>query len=127
MFGEKTVKLARIVNCKADAVMKHPELGLILEKAKQSLCDLYQERLQCIVLYGSQARGDSRLDSDIDLLVVLNAPVNPYHEIDRTSHFIAQLCLEFDVVISRHFISVETFQTLDNPFLSNVRREGIAV
>ncbi|MFG6096716.1 nucleotidyltransferase domain-containing protein [Leptothoe sp. ISB3NOV94-8A] len=107
--------------------MKHPELALILENVKRYLYDLYQEQLQNIILYGSQAREDSQLDSDIDLLVVLNTPVNPYQEIDRTSQFIAQLCLEFDVVISRNFISMEKFQSADNPFLSNVRREGVVV
>ncbi|MGD1951279.1 MAG: nucleotidyltransferase domain-containing protein [Leptolyngbyaceae cyanobacterium] len=107
--------------------MKHPELALILENVKKYFYDLYQEQLQNIILYGSQARGDGQLDSDIDLLVVLNTPVNPYQEIDRTSQFIAQLCLEFDVVISRHFISMEKFQAEDNPFLSNVRKEGMVV
>ena len=107
--------------------MKHPELALILENVKKYFYDLYQEQLQNIILYGSQARGDGQLDSDIDLLVVLNTPVNPFQEIDRTSQFIAQLCLEFDVVISRHFNSMEKFQAEDNPFLSNVRKEGMVV
>ncbi|NEZ56260.1 nucleotidyltransferase domain-containing protein [Adonisia turfae] len=107
--------------------MKHPDLALILEKVKQFLSNLYQERLQSIILYGSQAREDSRSDSDIDLLVVLNEQVNPYQEIDRTSQFIAHLCLEFDVVISRHFISVEKFHTENNPFLSNIKKEGMTV
>ncbi|MEM9264273.1 MAG: nucleotidyltransferase domain-containing protein [Cyanobacteria bacterium P01_F01_bin.13] len=107
--------------------MKHPELATILEKVKQFLDDLYQENLQNIMLYGSQARGDSRIDSDIDLLIVLKTPVNPYQEIDRTSQFIANLCLDFDVVISRHFISIDKFQSADNPFLSNVKREGMIV
>lgn len=107
--------------------MKHPELSLILKKVKQSLSSLYQEQLQSLILFGSQARGDNRSDSDIDLLVVLNGPVNPYQEIDRTSQFIAQLCLEFDVVISRHFISTEQFQSANNPFLSNVRKESVIV
>lgn len=107
--------------------MKHPELALILEKVKQFLSSLYQEELQSLILFGSQARGDSRSDSDIDLLVVLNAPVNPYEEIDRTSQFIANLCLEFDVVISRHFISAEQFQAKNTPFLSNITKEGVAV
>ena len=114
-------RLLRLTN----ALMKHPELALILEKVKLFFSSLYQERLQGIVLYGSQAREDSRADSDIDLLVVLNDPVNPYQEIDKTSQFIANLCLEFDVVISRHFISTEKFQTANNPFLSNIRKEGM--
>lgn len=107
--------------------MQHPELTVILQKVKQFLVSLYQERLQDVVLYGSQARQDSQLDSDIDLLVVLDALTSPYQEIDKTSQFIADLCLEFDVVISRHFISTEKYQTGNTPFLTNVKKEGILV
>ncbi|MEO0397550.1 MAG: nucleotidyltransferase domain-containing protein [Cyanobacteria bacterium P01_A01_bin.137] len=107
--------------------MQHPELTVILQKVKQFLVSLYQERLQDLVLYGSQARQDSQPGSDIDLLVVLDALTSPYQEIDKTSQFIADLCLEFDVVISRHFISTEKYQTGNTPFLANVKKEGILV
>ncbi len=49
-----------------------------------------------MVLYGSQARGDARPDSDIDLLVVLKGEVNPGAEIQKTSHIRANLSLEND-------------------------------
>ncbi len=65
--------------------MQHPKLTVILQKIKQFLVSLYQERLQDVILYGSQARQDSQLDSDIDLLVVLDALISPYQEIDKTN------------------------------------------
>ena len=61
------------------------------------------------------------------ITVVLNAAVNPYREIDKTSQFIAQLCLDYDVLISRHFISVDRFNTGQTPFLKNVKDEGVTV
>ena len=36
---------------------------------------LYGDRLTQMVIYGSQARGDAHPDSDIDVLVILKAPV----------------------------------------------------
>ncbi|MEM9808410.1 MAG: hypothetical protein AAF959_24360 [Cyanobacteria bacterium P01_D01_bin.56] len=60
-------------------------------------------------------------------MVVLDALTSPYQEIDKTSQFIADLCLEFDVVISRHFVSIEKYQTGNSPFLANVKKEGILV
>lgn len=107
--------------------MPEKQLDIILQKVKEALGDFYQDRIDSIVLYGSQARGDATPDSDIDILVVLKSAVNPYLEIDRTSEFIANLCLEYDAVISRHFISVEKFYGQNTPFLHNVKREGIVL
>jgi len=107
--------------------MKYTQRNVILESLKQYLQTLYGEQLQAVILYGSQAREDAHESSDIDILVVLDAPINPYREIDRTSEFIAQLCLDNDVVISRHFISSDKFQNASNPFLQNIRNEGILV
>lgn len=107
--------------------MKHTQRNAILKSVKQYLQALYSDQLKAVMLYGSQAREEAHEFSDIDILVVLDAPVNPYREIDRTSEFIAQLCLDNDVVISRHFISTEKFQNARNPFLQNIRKEGILV
>ena len=78
-------------------------------------------------MYGSQAREDATEYSDIDILVVLKSTINPYDEIDKTSEIIADLCLEYDVVISRHFISSEKFNNQNTPFIYNVKKEGIMI
>ena len=105
--------------------MVNPQLAVILEKVKSKFQEYYQDQLASLILYGSQARGDAKQDSDIDLLVVLRNVINPYQEIDKTGDFIVDLCLDYDVVISRHFISLDAFQTQDSPFLANVKREGV--
>lgn len=107
--------------------MKHPQLEQILTTVKGYLTNLYQDRLQAMILYGSQARGDSHDASDIDILVVLDEMTSPYLEIDKTGDFIADLSLKHGIVVSRHFISTEKFHSDNNPFLSNIRKEGILV
>ena len=99
----------------------------ILEETKQALLNFYQDQLESIILYGSQARGDARENSDIDILVVLKSAINPYKEIDKTSEIIAQICLKYDVVISRHFISSATFNNQITPFIYNVKKEGVLI
>ena len=107
--------------------MNRPQLQIILHKVKQSLSKFYQDQLEKIILYGSQARGDATEYSDIDILVVLKSAINSYDEIDKTSKVIADLCLEYDVVISRHFISSEKFENQNTPFICNVKKEGIII
>jgi predicted nucleotidyltransferase len=88
---------------------------------------LYGERLVQLILYGSQARGDAKPDSDIDILVVLDGQIQAGREIARTSEFIAALCLDKTVVISSAFASAIRFQQEKSPFFLNVRREGVPI
>jgi len=107
--------------------MQHPQLKEILNKVKQLFINLYKDKLEAIILYGSQARKDAKEFSDIDLLVILKSNINPYQEIDNTSKIIAQICLDYDVVISRHFISLEKYKNSKTPFIYNVEKEGIII
>ena len=107
--------------------MKNQNLDRIVSLVKQWFSEHYQENLEELILYGSQARGDAQEYSDIDVLIVLKKAFNYREEIDRTSQFIADLSLEYDTVISRAFISAQRFQEENSPFLLNVRREGISL
>ncbi|NJK76809.1 MAG: nucleotidyltransferase domain-containing protein [Microcoleus sp. SU_5_6] len=99
----------------------------MLAELRQYFNELYGDRLVQLILYGSQARGDAKPDSDIDILVVLNESVNASKEIDRTTEFIADLCLDRTVVISSAFASALRFQQENSPFFLNVRREGVPI
>lgn len=99
----------------------------LLAKLRQTLEDLYGERLVELVLFGSQARGDAAQDSDVDVLVVLRGEVSPATEIKRTGAIMAALSLEADIVISCVFMSEERYRQEQSPLLLNIRREGMAV
>ncbi|NJK35653.1 MAG: nucleotidyltransferase domain-containing protein [Oscillatoriales cyanobacterium SM2_2_1] len=100
-------------------------LSIILKQLKQDLINLYGARLVHLTLFGSQARGDSEPDSDIDVLVVLQAPINPGEEIKRTDKIVADLSLEYDVVISCLFMAENDYQTRNSNLLRNIRTEGV--
>ena len=100
------------------------DLQSILSKVKHSLIKIYGEKLDRIILYGSQARGDALPDSDIDILVVLKEPFKLFQENDRIGGFIADLCLEYGVLVSCVLATKENYQYYDNAFFRNVRREG---
>ena len=97
----------------------------ILKSLKQDLLELYGDRLVHLTLFGSQARGDQEPDSDIDILVVLQSPVNPGEEIKRTGKIVADLSLKYDVVISCLFMDETHYQTRHSNLLRNIRTEGV--
>lgn len=119
----------------------NPVLQPILQQLKQDLTVLYGDRLSHLTLFGSQARGDSEPESDIDVLVVLRSrsvsagaspsdsraesPVNPGEEIKRTGKIVADLSLHHDVVISCLFMDETQYQTRNNALLRNIRQEGV--
>jgi predicted nucleotidyltransferase len=102
-------------------------LSTILNELRQALESIYRERLEQVILYGSQVRGDAQLGSDIDVLIVLNGDVSLGEEIRRTSGVVSQLSLKYDVVISCLFMPTERYVHEQSPLLRNVRREGVAV
>lgn len=103
------------------------KVKVVLAQLRHYLKTLYGEQLEQIVLYGSQARGDAKPDSDIDVLIVLKQPVDSATEIERTGEFTSHLCLENNVLISRTFTSLAQFKYETGGFFRNVRREGIAI
>ena len=99
----------------------------ILDELLPHLRAIYGARLKRTVLFGSQARGDAEPESDIDVLVVLEGPVNPCHEIDRCVGITADLSLKHTVVISTAYVSEDRYISERSPFLMNVRREGVTL
>ena len=108
-------------------------LQSILKSLKQDLIQLYGDRLVHLTLFGSQARGDQEPESDIDVLVVLRSQsayrtesrVNVGEEIKRTGKIVADLSLNYDVVITCVFMNDLQYQTRNNALLRNIRKEGV--
>ncbi len=99
----------------------------LLIELRRQLESLYGERLEQVILFGSQARGDAVEGSDIDVMIVLQGDVNVGDEISRTSQLCSDLSLAYDVALSRIFTSAERFAQGRSPLLLNVHREGVLV
>ncbi|MEW6286639.1 MAG: nucleotidyltransferase domain-containing protein [Chloroflexota bacterium] len=99
----------------------------VLRKVKKELLRIYGGQLDRIILYGSQARGDAAMDSDIDILLVMKDDFDYMEALKRSDDQMAALSLDHDVVISRAFVSKREYLERQSPFLINVRRDGVAV
>ena len=87
---------------------------------------LYPDEILTITLYGSQARGDAKAESDIDVLVVVRRDTSTLRQ--ALTDLAWQIQFEYGVVISDIIRSVEQFNRMRAnrfPFYQNIEREGV--
>ena len=104
-----------------------PAIQEVLQHTSDALRQMYGPRLKRVILFGSHARGDAQPDSDIDLLVVLEGPVDILEEARRTSGLALHTASERDAALSFVHLSSEEFADLRRPLVQSVRDEGIAL
>ncbi len=100
--------------------------ALILETLRSALAAVYGPRLRHIVLYGSEARGDNRADSDIDLLVLLDQVADYGEELRRCLDALYPLALQLDRPISAKPVAAAEYERVDCPLYRRAHEEGIA-
>ena len=104
-----------------------PAVRTALLEVRTALHDLYGERLQRIVVFGSQARGNACADSDIDLAVVLTPPVDAYAESQRTSDLVVDVAIRHRVALSMLHLSTEEFAHAERSLIRTLHNEGITL
>lgn len=107
--------------------MPNDRIKKVLDEYRTGLELIFGPKLRSVILFGSQARGEADVDSDIDVLCVLQGPFDYSEMISKTSELTATLSLKHDVVLSRVFVSDSDFKNRSLPFYMNVRKEGIAL
>jgi predicted nucleotidyltransferase len=101
-------------------------LDSILQELSTALRMRYGDRYHGLLVYGSEARGEARPDSDVDLLLILRDVNRPSREIDRIADILADFNLRYGVLLSVLPVDENTLKTAEGPFWRNVRREGLA-
>jgi predicted nucleotidyltransferase len=96
-------------------------------KCKKALADYYGKRLKGVILYGSMARGQTSVTSDMDLLVLLAPPFDYFTELRKLVDVLYPIQLESERLISAKPVLVSDFETGILSLYRNARRDGVAV
>jgi predicted nucleotidyltransferase len=98
----------------------------ILTRFRAALNEVYGERIERVVLFGSRARGDARADSDYDVLVFLKdfGLADRHREMGRISRITADIIQDTGEMISALPYPAGSY-TARTPLMHEVRREGI--
>ena len=99
--------------------MRRPEITNAIKKGLEALpLDIE------VWLYGSEARGDARPDSDIDLLVLFNKP--KVDDEDRDKIYDITMPIEWDsgVAVNTIMFPKSLWESRMTPFRLNVTNDG---
>jgi predicted nucleotidyltransferase len=97
----------------------------ILEAIRSVLGAAYAPRLRRIVLYGSEARGEARADSGIDVVVLLDQVADHGDELRRCLDALYPLALRWDRPISATPVAAEEYETVVCPLYQRAHQEGV--
>jgi len=100
----------------------------IIEEIKDSVFNLYRDKLNKLILFGSYARNNAVKESDVDILILTDYSDAEIREIRgelvKTSSF---LDLKYEKVFSFLVINNDDFKKYSPyvPFYQNIQNEGI--
>lgn len=102
------------------------EISELSQEFVSKVSQLYGNRLNKVILFGSYARGEQHEESDVDYLVVLNdAVIRSYSEISNLSTLMHDLGLKYGFWVSAIPYTVNKLYHGNTPLGRNVIEEGI--
>jgi predicted nucleotidyltransferase len=97
----------------------------ILQACKQALVEHYAAKFKGLVLFGSAARQELTPDSDIDLLVLLDHPLDYFQELRTIIDILYPLQLESSHWVSTKLAAMDEFEGGMTQLYRNAKEEGI--
>jgi predicted nucleotidyltransferase len=97
----------------------------ILERFRASLREIYGDRLERAVLFGSRARGDAGPDSDYDVAVFLRDMGDRFAEMDRLADLSTTILDETGGFIHALPYRAGFYNDARMPLMHEIRAEGV--
>jgi uncharacterized protein len=96
----------------------------ILRRIRTSLCAIYGDRIERLVLFGSRARGDAHTDSDYDIAVFLEDLTDRWREFHRPADLRAEILTETSVFVEARPFRAGSYCDR-TPLMHEIRRDGV--
>lgn len=99
-------------------------IDLVLTRFRAALVDLYGDRLERAVLYGSRARGDAQPDSDYDVAVFLTDMPDRWRELDRLADLSTGILYDLGECVHAMPYSADAYNER-TPLMHEIRSHGL--
>ena len=96
----------------------------ILQQFRAALTELYGDRIERVVLYGSRARGDAKPDSDYDVALFLKDLTDAWQEIDRLAELQVDLLDATGADVHTMPFAAGSWATR-TPLMYEIRKDGL--
>ena len=96
----------------------------VMSRFRQALDEVYGERIERVVLYGSRARGDAGPDSDYDVAVFLHDISNRVQEMYRLADLGTDILYDSGHLIHAMPYRAGTYADR-TPLMHEIRQDGI--
>ena len=110
--------------CYAHSMARKAPDDPILERLRAALKELYGDRLDRAVLFGSRARGDALPASDYDVAIFLKSLPDRWVELDRLAKLRVDFLDETDAFFDAKPYLADAYYER-SPLMLEIRRDGL--
>jgi predicted nucleotidyltransferase len=96
----------------------------ILDRFRSAVAEIYGDRLERLVLFGSRARGDFKPDSDYDVAVFLRGYTTRWTELGPLAELTTDILLDAGADITALPFRARAYLE-DRPLMHEIARDGI--
>ena len=102
-----------------------PAADPLLKRFRATLDEIYGQRLERVVLYGSRARGDAQEDSDYDVAVFLRDMADRIADLYRLADLSTAILVDGGAFIHAMAYPAGSYNDPRMPLMYAIRTEGI--